>query len=394
MPADAVEGSTSPEWIDSGVLSWAPDLDRQAREQALRTSRLPIVNGHVALMPDAHLGLGATIGSVIPTRDAIIPAAVGVDIGCGMVAGLTSLRVGDLDGRLDDLLSAIERAVPAGVGGAHRRPSAHATRWLDEHPNPRLTDDERVRALRQFGTLGSGNHFLEVDVDERDRVWVILHSGSRGVGNRLAEGHIAAAKRSCERLGVALEDRDLAYLSVGQEEFRSYLADMRWAQRYAMANREWMLTAVLERLFTIAGGNEIRRFDCHHNFATLERHGGGSVWITRKGAIRARLRDLGILPGSMGTVTYVVRGLGNPLSYRSCAHGAGRRMSRHEARRRFSAADLERAMGDRTWRKRLARSLVDEIPDAYKDVSAVMEAQRDLARPIHELRSVLNYKGA
>jgi tRNA-splicing ligase RtcB len=375
------------------VLSWAPDLDGPTREQALRTSRLEIVDGHVALMADAHLGLGATIGSVIPTRDAIIPAAVGVDIGCGMVAGLTTLRADDLPSDLGDVLEAIERGVPAGVGGAHRSAGPEARAWLDVYPNPRLSDVERTRAARQFGTLGSGNHFLEVDVDERDRVWVVLHSGSRGVGNRLAERHIAAARRSCEALGIDLEDRDLAYFTTDQDAFRDYVDDMRWAQRYAKANRDRMLTVVLDALERIVGGREVRRFDCHHNFATLERHGGRRVWITRKGAIRAGPRDLGVVPGSMGTSTFVVRGLGNPLSYRSCAHGAGRRMSRHEARRRFTAEDLRRAMGERTWRRRLARSLVDEIPEAYKDVSVVIEAQRDLARPVHVLRSVLNFKG-
>jgi tRNA-splicing ligase RtcB len=383
-----------PRRIAPGVLSWATGLDKETAAQAERTARLSVVSGHVALMPDAHLGLGATIGSVIPTLRAIIPAAVGVDIGCGMVAAETSLRADDLPRNLTPLLQAIERTVPAGVGGAHRRPSPEAEQWLANHPNPRLTARQQDKALTQFGTLGSGNHFLEVDVDERGHVWVVLHSGSRGCGNELATHHIETAKKLAEKNAVQLDDRNLAYFVEGTEEFHDYVEDMHWAQQYALANRDRMTTETLRCLFDAAGtGREIRRINCHHNFAARERHGGHMVWITRKGAIRATSKDLAVIPGSMGTKSYIVRGRSEPRSYHSCAHGAGRRMSRGEARRRYSAADLEREMQGRTWRRSLARALVDEIPGAYKDIDAVMQDQRDLVEPLHTLRPILNFKG-
>jgi tRNA-splicing ligase RtcB len=374
----------------ANVLSWASDIDPQTLAQAERTARLPIVAGPVALMADAHLGLGATIGSVIPTEGAVIPAAVGVDIGCGMIAVETTLTAGDLPTDLSPLHRRIEQTVPAGVGKGHRR--AHEDVFgVIGRPASALTDDQMEKTYLQFGTLGSGNHFLEVCLDERDVVWVVLHSGSRGIGNQLATAHIKEAKRLA---GTTLEDRDLAYLIEGTAEFHRYIGDMLWAQDYAFANRAAMMDAVLGELFEFAGeGAETDRINCHHNFAAEEEHLGRRVWLTRKGAIRARAGDRGVIPGSMGSRSYVVTGLGNPDSYHSCSHGAGRRLSRTAARKQLDVDEFVRLMEGRSWNRAHALALIDEDPRAYKDIDQVMEDQRDLVRPDHTLRQVLNYKG-
>lgn len=378
------------------VLSWASLLDEETARQAATTARLPIVHGHVALMPDAHLGMGATIGSVIPTKDALIPSAVGVDIGCGMTAAEADLVASDLPDDLQPLLSRIERSVPAGVGrGQDSREAGLA--WLERAPHlpfMQLTPEQQRKVGEQFGTLGSGNHFLEVCIDERDRVWIVLHSGSRGIGNQLAQRHIAAAKGLMRQLDIALEDPELAYVLAGTREFDAYVTDLRFAQDYAKANRARMMDMALADLFAEVGhGAETNRVDCHHNYAVVERHFGQDLWVTRKGAIRAQAGDLGIVPGSMGAATYIVRGLGEAQSYASSAHGAGRAMSRRQARRRFTEDDLLAAMGNRTWLRRKAKRLIDEIPGSYKDVATVMADQRDLVEPLHTLRVVLNYKG-
>ncbi len=386
---------------DGNVLVWASQVDEPTLEQARKAARLPIVAGHVALMPDAHLGIGATIGSVIPTEGAIIPAAVGVDIGCGMVAAETALTSGDLPTDLRPLLDRISAAVPAGKGQAHRRggePDAW-TAFLDAHGLPHGTPlDERQRATAgvQFRTLGSGNHFLEVCLDERDRVWVLLHSGSRGVGNQLAQRHIARAKRDMREALASLEDPDLAYFVSGTPQFRAYIADVQWAQAYAAGNRARMVAVALELLHDAAGRPGARPtlvINCHHNYTALERHDGRELWITRKGAILARKGSLGVIPGSMGTRSYIVRGRGNPDAYHSCAHGAGRAMSRTAARRRYRPEDLTAAMGDRMWLASRAGKLVDEIPAAYKDIDTVMADQADLVEVVHTLTQVLSYKG-
>ena len=314
-----------PTEIAPNLLSWASELDEQTLAQARRTARLPIIDGHVALMPDAHLGIGATVGSVIPTRDAIIPAAVGVDIGCGMVAVETDLAASDLPGNLDPLVAKIERAIPAGVGKGHGWQSAAGRKWFTENPPPADFAPKQVeRTVAQFGTLGAGNHFSAVALDERERVWTVVHSGSRGIGNELATEHINRARRVAERSRLQLEDRDLAYFSEGTEEFDRYVADMLWAQDYARANREQMMDVLLDELFAFAGnGSEVQRINCHHNYSVRERHGGRELWITRKGAIRARPDDRGVVPGSMGKDIHIVRGLGNAASYHSSAHGAG-----------------------------------------------------------------------
>ncbi|MGH8902165.1 MAG: RtcB family protein [Egibacteraceae bacterium] len=385
-----------PTQIAPQVLSWASVLGEETAEQAATTARLPIVHGHVALMPDAHLGKGATIGSVVPTKGALIPSAVGVDIGCGMTAAETDLVASDLPDDLQPLLDRIQRSVPAGMGRVHET-SQGGLAWLERaphQPSTELTPEQARKVDEQFGTLGSGNHFLEVCIDERDRVWIVLHSGSRGIGNQLAQRHITMAKGFMRQLDIALEDPELAYVLAGTPEFDAYVADLRFAQGYAKANRARMMDAALADLLTEVGhGRQTRRIDCHHNYAVIERHFGEDLWVTRKGAIRARAGDLGIVPGSMGTATYIVRGLGEAQSYASCAHGAGRVMSRRQARRRFTEDDLLTAMGDRAWLRGSAKRLIDEIPGSYKNVITVMADQRDLVEPLHTLYGILNYKG-
>ena len=388
--------------ISEKLKSWATDLDERTMEQALRTARLPIVSGHVALMADAHLGLGATVGSVVPTEGAVIPACVGVDIGCGMAAVLTDLVSSDLPADLTPLLGRIARRVPAGVGKGHAASDRHtasarnAAAWLDEHkPRTELDPKQAKKAYEQLGTLGSGNHFAEISLDEGDRVWVVLHSGSRGIGNQLAQSHIAEAKAVAKRMEIGLEDPDLAYLLEGTPEFEHYMADLRFAQAYAFVNRNAMLDAMLRVFFHFVGkGRGIDRVNCHHNYTEKERHQGREIWVTRKGAISARRGERGIVPGSMGTDTFVVRGLGNPESYESSAHGAGRRMSRTKARKTLTAASLGDAMQGRTWLVDKAERLVDEHPEAYKDIEDVMRLQADLVEVEHRLTAILNYKGA
>ncbi|QXC62601.1 RtcB family protein [Aquihabitans sp. G128] len=394
----------APQKITDRLWSWASDLDATTRQQAERTSRLPILAGHVALMADAHLGLGATVGSVVPTEGAIIPACVGVDIGCGMAAVRTDLVAADLPDDLGPMLVEVERAIPAGMGRGHtgrhadaraERRSKAAAAWLRDHRPRTELDHKRSRtALDQLGTLGSGNHFVEVCLDGDDTVWVVLHSGSRGIGNQLAQGHIATARKVAKRLEIGLEDPDLAYLLEGSPEFDHYVADLLWAQDYAARNRELMLDALLAVVFAQVGkGRKRELVNCHHNYSAREVHEGREVWVTRKGAIRAGEGDLGIIPGSMGTSSFIVEGLGNPGSYESCSHGAGRRMSRTKARKELSPESLATAMGDRTWLADRAAKLVDEHPSAYKDIGRVMRDQADLVAVRHELRQVLNYKG-
>jgi tRNA-splicing ligase RtcB len=373
--------------------------------QAAKASRLSFVAGHVALMPDAHVGKGATVGSVIPTDGHIIPAAVGVDIGCGMIASETSLKASALPDSLESLLTKIELRIPAGVGKGFTAGDLDS-RALKAYgatgrPATQLDAKREVTAQVQFGTLGSGNHFVEVCTDERDVVWTVLHSGSRGIGNQLATEHIAAARGAMKEAHITLEDPDLAYLVQGTPEFSRYLDDMLWAQRYAMASRLQMAHALNRSLFEAVGrsarittgGAITRQINCHHNFTQLEHHGGRDIWVTRKGAIKAGLDDWGVIPGSMGTGSFIVQGMGNPDSFSSCSHGAGRRLSRGQARRTLTAESLTEVMGGRAWNGDRAASLVDEHPKAYKDIGRVMAAQSDLCRIEHRLTQVLNYKG-
>ena len=383
------------EKVNERLWSWATEVDGGAIRQASVAARLPIVEDHVALMPDAHVGIGATVGSVIPTRDAVIPSAVGVDIGCGMVAARLDVTAAQLPDSLDPLLPQVEKAVPAGVGKGHESSSRAAERWLAANePATELTPKQAKTALAQLGTLGAGNHFFEVCLDEVDRVWVVLHSGSRGIGNQLAQQHIGRARRLSKDLGRHLEDPNLAWFTQGTPEFETYIADLLWAQGYAMVNRELMVDAALKVVTGFLGtGREVERINCHHNFAQQERFGDRTLWITRKGAIKADRGDRGVIPGSMGTRSYIVRGLGNEASWRSCSHGAGRRHSRTAAKRLFSANDLVEQMRGRTWLTHQSKNLVDEIPSAYKDIDQVMAAQSDLVEVQHTLHQVLNYKG-
>lgn len=376
------------------LLSWASEIDEGAIMQAARTARLPFVAGHVALMPDAHVGIGATVGSVIPTENAIIPAAVGVDIGCGMVATETTLTAADLPDSLAALMPLVERRIPAGVGKGHDDPGIDRTLSDLGLPHTDLSPKQTKKVADQFGTLGSGNHFVEVCLDERDRVWTVLHSGSRGIGNQLAQYHITGAKKLMKKQQVGLEDPDLAYLVQSTPEFTAYIEDMLWAQRYAMASRARMDRVLIDALFKVVGkGQRVRTINCHHNFTQQETHFGKSLWITRKGAIKADRGDEGVIPGSMGTRSYIVRGRGNPDSYNSCSHGAGRRMSRTKAKRELSVKSLTEAMSGRTWNADRAAALVDEHPEAYKPIDQVMADQQDLVEVQHTLRQIFNYKG-
>jgi RNA-splicing ligase RtcB len=388
-------GGDMPTTINDKLISWASEIDHETVRQAEKTARLPIVSGHVALMPDAHVGIGATVGSVIATTNAVIPAAVGVDIGCGMIAAELDVTDSQLPDTLEPLLGRIEAAIPAGVGKGHDHVARNAERWLAAHePATTFAAKMTTKAAKQFGTLGSGNHFLEVCIDERARVWVVLHSGSRGVGNQLAQQHISKARRLAKDLALRLEDPDLAYFVEGTAEFEAYIGDMLWAQDYARANRDQMIDNALREVFAFLGfGDETSRINCHHNFTQREVHNGQTMWITRKGAIKADTGTLGVIPGSMGTRSYIVRGKGNAASWMSCSHGAGRRHSRTQARKLFTEADLAQQMHGKVWLADRARALVDEIPTAYKDIDQVMADQSDLVDVVHTLRQLLNYKG-
>lgn len=379
------------------LMSWASILEDSTREQAELTARMPFIHPHVALMPDAHLGLGATVGSVIPTLGAIIPAAVGVDIGCGMIAVRTQYTTGDLPADRKPLREAIERAVPLNAGAANRKISR-------DHTRVRLEELERLAAEAgfdpgayasrwqlQLGTLGSGNHFIEVSADEAGGVWLFLHSGSRGVGNRIAQKHIAVAREACE--GIELPHRDLAYLTEGTPEFDAYIREMRWAQTYALLNREEMMDRVVRQLAEWVQGpvERVEEINCHHNYTELEEHHGRLVWLSRKGAINAEAGRPGLIPGSMGTASYVVVGKGDPASLRSAPHGAGREYSRTRARRTFTADDLRAAMVGIEYRD--TDAFVDEIPAAYKDIDRVMADAADLVEVRHVLHQLVNVKG-
>lgn len=389
------------ETISSTLLSWASILDPEAREQAERTARLPFIHPHVALMPDAHLGLGATVGSVIPTDGAIMPAAVGVDIGCGMTAVRTQLHADDLPQDRAPVRRAIARAVPLSAGAANERVGRGRTadrvdRLTELAGRIGLKPSTYTPAWRhQLGTLGSGNHFLEVTRDETGAVWLFLHSGSRGVGNRIARHHIRVAQQRCRSAGVALpdDDRDLAWLEEGTEEFERYVREMDWAQTYALLNREEMMDRMVDSLARWTG-TEVQRLeeiDCHHNYTEPEEHAGRQVWLSRKGAISARQGEPGLIPGSMGTASYVVRGLGNELALHSAPHGAGRVYSRRRARREFTLEQLASSMRGIEYEH--SPAFLDEIPAAYKDIDQVMADAADLVSVRHTLRQLVNVKG-
>ena len=392
--------------ISSGLVPvkiYTDDVETSALQQLTELGQLDIVYGHVAAMPDVHTGIGSTVGAVIPTRGAIIPAAVGVDIGCGMNAVRLSLDADQLPDSLRLIRAAIESAVPVGFS-AHDQPVLrsgelkHLGRGLDRifarHPQLKRMQRNADRLwAQQLGSLGGGNHFIEICLDESNHVWVMLHSGSRGVGNAIGRYFIDLARKDMSRQQTRLPHRDLAYLKEGSEHFDDYVEAVHWAQDYALTNRREMLRLILEaitpHLPSFQCTNEA--INCHHNYVAIEQHGGQSLYITRKGAIRAGLDELGIIPGSMGARSFIVRGKGNPDSWSSCAHGAGRRMSRTEARRRFDRADLEQQTAGVECRK--DKGVVDEIPGAYKDIDTVMANQSDLVEIVHTLKQVVCVKG-
>lgn len=386
------------EKISPRLLSWASILEPQTREQAELTSRLPFIHPHVALMPDAHLGRGATVGSVIPTLGAIIPAAVGVDIGCGMIAVRTQWHVDQLPSDRRALREAVERAIPLSAGGANQGLTATAqervadleTRAGQAGFDP---DTYAPRWRLQLGSLGSGNHFIEVTVDEEGTVWLFLHSGSRGVGNRIAQHHIKVAADLCRTWWIDLPHRDLAYLAEGTDEFWAYVRELRWAQHFALLNREEMMDRLVECVQEWTGEQVDRReqINCHHNYTEQEDHFGKRVWLSRKGAISAREGEPGLVPGSMGTASYVVAGKGNAVALHSSPHGAGREYSRSAARRQFTVEQLREAMRGIEYRD--TDAFVDEIPMAYKDIDVVMADATDLVEIRHVLRQIVNVKG-
>ena len=378
------------------ILSWVTHEMSDEEHKLLRNvSRLPCLYKHVALMPDAHLGIGSMVGSVIATKDAVIPATVGVDIGCGMMAVKTPFKSGILEGKMAAFRHEIERAIPVGFN-ENRDPVNESNAWEGWSEFGQLhrgVQDRRSKAMKQLGTLGGGNHFIEVCLDTEDTVWLMLHSGSRNIGNEVATRHIATAK-TLHDLNT-LPDPALAYFIQGTDEFKAYWHDLDWSQKYAMKNREIMMSRLLKsfnRMF-----NDQREFrpevtvNCHHNYVSMEEHFGDKVYVTRKGAINAEAGRYGIIPGSMGAKSFIIKGLGNPDAFNSCSHGAGRKMSRTKAKAKYTIDDLKMQTAGVECRK--DRGVVDEIPGAYKDIEEVMRAQNDLVEVVAELKQVICVKG-
>lgn len=382
-------------------------VEEEALKQLKNVAAMPFVFKNISVMPDVHVGVGATIGSVVPTKGAIIPAAVGVDIGCGMMAVQTTLRADQLPDNLHAIRTAIEAAVPHGRtdnggtsdrGGWHDIPHRTANSWMGleggwkkiiEH-EPKL---ERGNLINHLGTLGTGNHFIEICLDENDQVWIMLHSGSRGVGNRIGMHYISLAKEDMKRWFINIPDIDLAYLPEGSKTFNDYVFAVGWAQDFAQLNRQLMMEAIITAITPGLPPFELTEYkvNCHHNYISKENHYGQNVWITRKGAVRARSGEYGIIPGSMGARSFIIKGKGNAESFTSCSHGAGRRMSRTAAKKQFSLADHEAATAGIECRK--DADVIDETPGAYKDIDAVMAAQSDLVEIVHRLRQVVCVKG-
>lgn len=394
------------------VKIWTDDVEASALQQLHNLSTLPFIHKHIAVMPDCHWGMGSTVGSVIPTIRAIVPAAVGVDIGCGMMASQLGIKAHQLPDSLVAMRAAIEAAVPHGRtdnGGLNDRGAWHDIpedigihfRKLMEDPRIIEVKEKEPQAVanrgaNQLGTLGTGNHFIEVCLDLDDNVWIMLHSGSRGLGNRIGSHFIRLAKQEMERWHVRLPDADLAYLPEGSQHFGLYWKALSWAQEYAQANRALMMARAWEALKGCLEGFgpmalTVRAVNCHHNYVAVENHFGQNCYITRKGALRARQGDMGIIPGSMGARSFIVRGKGNPDSFCSCSHGAGRRMSRGAAKKQFTLADLaEQTIGVEC---RKDADVIDEIPSAYKNIQQVMDNQSDLVEIVAELRQIVCVKG-
>lgn len=382
------------------VKIWASDLEVEAEQQVRNLAEMPFIFKHVAVMPDAHAGKGSTVGTVIATNGAIIPSAVGVDIGCGMCAVMLPFSASEL-GDLAALRHSIERNIPVGF---ESHSGINDSRGKAFNELGELETESKVdikRAAHQLGTLGGGNHFIEVCQDKEGQAWLMLHSGSRNIGKTLAEVHIEKAKGLMKSYFKELPDPYLAFLAQGTKEFRAYIKDLLWAQKYAAANRKEMMLMALSAIswhvkkclmpWAVNPSSHLKIVDCHHNYTQMENHFGKNVWITRKGAVSAKAGELGIIPGSMGTKSYIVRGLGNPESFCSCSHGAGRRMSRTKARANFTNEDLAKQTEGVECRK--DGGVLDEIPGAYKDIDIVMENQKDLVEPIYELKQLLCIKG-
>lgn len=393
------------------VKIWASDLEPEAEQQVKNLAELPFIFSHVAVMPDAHAGRGSTVGTVIATEGAIIPAAVGVDIGCGMSAIKLPFTVDRLGGdeKLRALRHSIERAIPLGHNANKQTTDTTAEYFKNlgsvsdvAKQNMRSYDRTIGNAALSVGTLGGGNHFIEICTDKDGTAWIMLHSGSRNIGKCLAEIHINRAKQIMKEYFISLPDPDLAYLAQGTTDFKSYLHDLMWAQQFAKANRLEMVSRVLRQVyFHVYGSTEaieelkytdqLFKIDCHHNYTAIEHHKGRDIYVTRKGAVRARQGDYGIIPGSMGTRSYIVKGLGNDESFHSCSHGAGRRMSRTKAKQIFTLEDFKAQTAGVESRK--DANVIDEIPGAYKDIDVVMENQKDLVEPVFELKQLICVKG-
>lgn len=392
--------------INEKVVAFLPPdtIEPEALQQILNTSTVPCLYHHVAVMPDTHFGKGSTVGTVLATQGAVIPAAVGVDIGCGMIAVKTSLIASDLEGKLPAIRAGIERRIPMSAGRFNNKITESAAArikdledrqygWQREE-HSKLSPNWR----EQLGTLGGGNHFIEICVDTEGAVWVTLHSGSRGIGNKIGNLYIKKAQDICEKMFVTLADPDLAFLVEGTTEFDMYISDLKWAQQFALSNREEMLDRVMMEIAEAVTGDyskfatlEHERINCHHNFTQVERHFGHDVWVTRKGAIQAAVGKLGMIPGSMGTRSYIVEGKGNPMSYNSAPHGAGRRMSRAKAKAAFTMDDFDREMKGIEHRR--SEVLLDELPGAYKDIDVVMQNASELVDVRAVLKQILNVKG-
>ena len=386
--------------INDKIITFIPweEIDPEAQEQIKNTSNLPFLFHHVAIMPDCHYGKGATVGTVIATEGAVVPAAIGVDIGCGMIAVKTNLKKSDIPD-LKKIREGIERRIPMSMGRFNSNIQESAKEKLGVLKG--MDGAETATALspnwpEQMGTLGGGNHFIEICEDEEGTIWVTLHSGSRGVGNKIGNHYIKIAQKLMEQFKIELSDPDLAYLPEGTKEFNDYLRDLHWAQEFARLNRDEMMDRVLTELrYAVHGNNnaiiELERINCHHNFTQIEQHFGKNVWITRKGAVQAKLDMKGMIPGSMGTRSYIFSGLENPMSFHSSPHGAGRKMSRTKAQKAFTMDDLEKSMEGIEYRK--SDVLIDEIPGAYKDIDQVMEYAKELVKIEHTLKQILNCKG-
>ena len=378
------------------IANFASILEDKTRQQAERTASMPFVYPHLALMPDAHLGKGSTVGSVIPTLGAIIPAAVGVDIGCGMMAVQTQFTLDQLTSDRRALHAAISAAIPLSAGNYNESVRSSAVSRIEELEaldGVKQAEEIAPNWRSQLGSLGSGNHFIEISIDENEAVWLFLHSGSRGVGNRLASKWIKVAQQQCKHRWIALPDPELAYLVEGDREFWGYMEALRWAQRFALLNREEMMDRVVDEFGRWVGApvERVAEVNCHHNYTAQERHFGKDVWLSRKGAIDAHQGVLGLIPGSMGDLSYVVRGKGHRGALCSSPHGAGRNHSRTAARKLFNRDDLDHRMEGVTWGD--SDAFLDEHPQAYKPIETVMDDAKDLVEVVHTLRQIINVKG-